>query len=128
MTIEKRITKEDKLIHILDDRVLEPFEYYQKLNLLNIQQNNNFNFALQNRIKSISSLSGHGLYDMMTQVIGTKKYNESKEKSLKILSKTDTNEENAFKILEQYREKLNELKFDKDDFDSYEKEIKRANK
>lgn len=128
MVIEKRITKEDKLVHLLDDRMLEPFEYYQKLNLLNIQQNNNFNFALQNRIKGISSLNGHGLYDMMTQVIGTKKYNESKEKSLKILSKTDVNEENAFKILEQYREKLNELRYDKDDFDNYEKEIKKANK
>lgn len=128
MTIEKRITKEDKLIHILDDRILEAYEFYQKLNLLNIQQNNNFNFSMQNRIKSISNLSGDGLYDMMTQVIGTKRFNESKEKTLKILSKTDTNEENAFKILEQYREKLNELKFDREDFQNYEKEIRKANK
>lgn len=107
---------------------MEAAEYYQKLALLGIQQTNTFNFAMQNKIKSISNMDGEGLYDMLTQVIGTKQFSESKKTSLKILDKSDQANMKTFKILEQYEEKLKDLRYDKDGFEKYEEQIGKAHK
>jgi chromosome segregation ATPase len=119
---------DNKLFHKLGGRVLEAAEYYQKLALLGIQQTNTFNFAMQNKIKSISNMDGEGLYDMLTQVIGTKQFSESKKTSLKILDKSDQANMKTFKILEQYEEKLKDLRYDKDGFEKYEEQIGKAHK
>ena len=61
-------------------------------------------------------------------VVGTKQFEEGKEKSLQIVAKAESNEEEAFNILDKYKEKLDILEVEKnEDFYEYEESIKKAN-
>ena len=126
--IEKRITKTNQVYCVIDTKTVTETEYYSKLSLLGIQRKSGFNFAMQNQIKTISSLTSAGLYDLLSQVIGTKGFNKSKETSMQILRQTNTEEEAAVKILEQYRAKLNGLNVDKQGFAQYEKQMKKVDR
>ena len=93
-----------------------------------IQPYNSYNFSLQNSIKKLSNLPKSGLLDVLSEVVGTKTFDKSKNTVLSLLEKSENVEEKIDKTLDSIKEKLDGLKVDKGQYSEYEEQKKASNK
>ena len=126
--LKKVIGKDCKLKHYFNSKMISKEEYGQKMSLLGIEQIYPSNFAMQGKIKRISQLSEVELFNLLTEIVGTKVYEEGRNKSVEIVEKIDIDEKKAADLLEEYRQRLNELEHDKKDFQKYKERLEESNK
>lgn len=106
-----------------------PFkEYLLQLEIAGFKILDPLNFVMQGRIKQISQLSGSALYDLFCNIVGTASYHKCKDESVAMVKSTVSDEQKVLDLLEEFRERLDELEYDKEDFKKFEQSIKSVNR
>ena len=126
--IKKLIDKDCKISIRVNDRYYSQNEYFNLLEIAGLRKHNPSNIVLQGKIKRVSQLDEQSLYNLLTEIVGTKTYEEKKKESLDILDSTVLDERKADELLEDFRAKLNDLEVDKEDFEKYELNLKSGNR
>lgn len=93
-----------------------------------IQPSNTFNFSLQNSIKKLTSLPKAGLLDTLSEILGTKVFDKNKNNVLSLLEKSENIDKKIINCLESIKTKLDGLQHDKEQFSTYDEQIKKSHK
>lgn len=125
--IRKGISKEGRITIKINDRQVQSEEYYKLMEIAGIRRANPPNFLLQGKVKRVAQADERSLYSLLTEIVGTKAYEEQKGESLEIIDSVVIDEKKANDLLEEFREKLGELEVDKEDFKQYEENFKAGN-
>jgi len=128
LIIKKSIDKDSKVHIRINDKHYSQSEYYNLLEIVGIRRHEPINFSMQGRIKRIAQSDENTLFELLTEIVGTKSYEERKKESLEILDTVQIDEKKADELLEDFRLKLNELEIDKEDFQKYEESLKAGNR
>ena len=93
-----------------------------------IQPSNSLNFSLQNSIKKLTSLPKAGLLDTLSEILGTKVFDKNKNDVQDLIEKSETIEKKINNCLESIKNKLESLQHDKEQFSTYDQQIKKTHK
>lgn len=126
--IRKSIDKEGNIHITINDRTYKEDEYYNMMEVLGISRHNPLNFMLQGKVKRVAQTDEKGLFSMLADVVGTSQYEERRGESLGMMESVALDEKKANDLLEDFREKLNELEVDKEDYSKYEDNLKAGNR
>lgn len=128
VVIRKSIEKDGRVVVKMNEKTLSQNEYYNLIEIAGIRRHEPPNFSMQGRIKRIAQSDETHLFQMLTEIVGTKSYEERKKESVEVLDTVQIDEKKADELLEDFRLKLNELEIDKEDFHIYEENLKAGNR
>lgn len=98
------------------------------MEIAGIRRENPTNFILQGKVKRIAQADEQALYELLTEIIGTKQFEDKKQESLDLVDSIGIDEKKALELLEEFKEKLTEIEIDKEDFVKYEDNLKAGNR
>jgi chromosome segregation ATPase len=113
---------------LFNGKVLGCLDYLNRLEVCGIQSSNSFNFCLQNSIKKLANLPKTGLLDVLSEVIGTKVFDKSRQTVLTLMDKGGSVEQKIVSTLDSIKEKLESLKVDQQQFVEYEDHMKKTHR
>lgn len=128
MFIRKTIDEEGRLIIKLNEKVISRNEFHNLMEIAGIRRENPTNFILQGKVKRIAQADEQALYELLTEIIGTKQFEDKKQESLDLVDSIGIDEKKALELLEEFKEKLTEIEIDKEDFVKYEDNLKAGNR
>lgn len=126
--IRKTVNPEGAVRILVNNKEMREAEFYGLMEAVGIRRFNPLNFMLQGKVKKVAQADERGLFDMLADVVGTNQYEERRAESLGMMETVDLDEKKATDLLEDFREKLNELEVGKDDYEKYEENLKAGNK
>lgn len=126
--IRKTIDEEGRLIIKLNEKVISRNEFHNLMEIAGIRRENPTNFILQGKVKRIAQADEQALYELLTEIIGTKQFEDKKQESLDLVDSIGIDEKKALELLEEFKEKLTEIEIDKEDFVKYEDNLKAGNR
>lgn len=126
--IRKSIDKEGEVTIQVNGKQFREADYYNLMEAMGIRRFNPLNFMMQGKVKRVAQTNEEGLFNLLADVVGSNLYEERKAESLGMMEGVSLDEKKAVELLEEFREKLNELEVDKEDFEKYEQNLKEGNK
>lgn len=127
LTIRKTIDADGQVEVTVEGRRFSQTEFLAVLEASGFQTHSPLNFVLQGKAKQISQLDSTEIFQLFTQIVGSADYAQSREESENLLESTVLDENKSLELLEEFRERLTELEVDKEDFMSFETNLKACN-
>lgn len=126
--VRKTVDPEGNVRILVNGKEMKDSEYYGMMEAVGIRRFNPLNFMLQGKVKKVAQADERGLFNMLADVVGTNQYEERRAESFVMMDSVELDEKKATDLLEDFREKLNELEFGKEDYEKYEENLKAGNK
>lgn len=126
--IRKAIDRQGRVSVAVNERRYGQAEFLGLLQLSGFQRSSPVNFVQQGRVKQIAQLDERALFKLIHEIVGMNAYRDGKSGGLEVIEQAKLLEEQAYQMLEEFRERLNELEVDKEDFVAYEQNFKSGNR
>jgi chromosome segregation ATPase len=128
VVIKKSLKSHGKEELLLDGRLISTTEWLSMLQEAGLMISSPINFVLQGKAKQAAHLDDRGIFDLYSEIVGTAAYTRSRNDVQDILVGTSNDANKSWEILEDFRESLNELEVDKEDYSKYDDSIKTGNR
>lgn len=125
--IKKSIDKDARVTVKVNEKQMPLQEYYQMIEAAGFMRHDPLNFMLQSKIRRVGSAREDQLYGMLCTAIGTQQYEERRQEGIDIMQTVELDEKKSMELLEDFREKLNDLEVDKEDYEKFEQNLKEGN-
>ena len=122
--LTKTVNKENKIIYSLNNLTIKADEYYNILKIGGIKSDHDLIYFNHRKIQKMLEMSGEKLYEVIRETTGGKLFQERKIETLKILEKTEEEDERSQGLLEELERKILTLKKGKKNWNKYDKEDK----
>ena len=105
----------------MNDLPIKPIEYYDILKIGKIKPDRDLLYFNKRKLFKLLGMSGEALYELIREATGSRKYQQRKTETNKILDNTDVEKSRTVGLLDELKRKIKTLKKGKDKWIEYDK-------